>query len=84
MLSTVYHKKASVLNIPPRPPFPKGDHKEYRYIFMRFLHTRLGEDPLLLFILLAGSQHVSPDRLEERGARGIAQLVRNPDHMRLL
>ena len=34
-------------------------------------------------ILLACGEHISPDRLEERHARGIAHLVRNADHMRL-
>jgi hypothetical protein len=65
MFSTVYHKKAFVLKIPPRPPLPafgrkkitkggdvsvcplpKGDHKDDRHFFMRFLPTRLGEDSL--------------------------------------
>ena len=45
MLSTVYHKKTFVLKIPLHPPLPKGDNKDYRIIFMRFLPTHLREDP---------------------------------------
>jgi hypothetical protein len=47
MLSTVYHKKASVLKIPLTPPLPKGDNKDDSHIFMRFLPTHLSEDPKL-------------------------------------
>jgi hypothetical protein len=45
MFSTVYHKKAFVLKIPPRPPFPKGDNKDDSHIFMKLLRTHLPEDP---------------------------------------
>ena len=47
MLSTVYHKKASVLKIPLIPPLPKGDNKDDSHIFMRFLPTHLREDSLI-------------------------------------
>ena len=55
MLSTVYHKKALVLKIPPnlplpkggvgRFPFPRGDNKDDSHICIKFLPTHFHDEP---------------------------------------
>jgi len=60
MLSTVYHKKAFVLKIPPnlplpkggvgRLPFPKGDNKDYSHICIKFLPTHFHDEPLFYYL----------------------------------
>ena len=45
MISIVYHKKAFVLKIPLRPPFPKGNNKDNGQILMRLLPTHFHDEP---------------------------------------